>query len=1116
MREMLRPYSGADKINFLCLVATEMMGFYSLSQMPALLSGFNSVNNTLRSDVAQALSNIRLAGFAPSTHRELVLMADNYRAHHLRLDRQRARGDALQDRLEQRYVINEDLSIRPLWAHLTPDDVAEALRCLSQPLAPRHREPMPLHSGSAAAEVVDQRGYSGFIAPLGFVPPDPELYDMQRIGKQPGKVLWADLVAIARQFDAIDVTAGRQQPGDETWFHRLHDLAGNPTAVLLEAGPSGLIPADGLDLTGMKHLIGLPGAGKTTALYLLAGYCAQRNISVCFIFPSIEVSTGFIETLGRYSVEVGLLSGQGEASRARHVLNFATALSSQNNGFGVTSPAARFFGTNCALAGFASDEESEFPHQWPPCMQIKQRPQANKRATTHRCAMSSVCGYQYAERMLATTSIWAGHILSMDRSVARLFSDFDTRHFEFIARTFDMLIVDECDGAQNGLDAKGTPIMKLVGDSESLWSTLIADIHQPAAGGRNAFVAGETLPVLLEMTGRFGRAAERMVGRIMHFPPRFRSENANILLTSLTIIADMFPDDHEDQDESARHYEARQALERIWDVTVKQVAFRHDAESHRDDDDDESVGLERVLADAAPMMLVDIASVTEFHGALLKAVELWERDGNDASVQAIAAVLRSAPSLSSAIDDESFFAYCGLLVSVSLVVLQHFGLAPHLRLLNAAGLIGQDVFESRPSIDQLAVLPESLIGRLSGVRYTVSEEGNVNVSHVGFAGTQRLLPDRMIKIGQEAGSGMAVLLTSATSMLAPSPSFHVSTGPHYVLQRPNAGDGWRNSRYTYLPQRDPQNPNVALRFSGAKMSQRDTILKAMVDSLLRGGNVSNVATAMDGNDVKDGVRRKVGFVVNSYDQCALIFEHIQANHPTWRGRVRYLTRATIHGSRNDYSVTVAEVEMLGSRRDWDLLIFPMSAIGRGVNIVFQYGPRTNRAMIGSLFFLTRPHPRGDSLQLIQGLIGRASEEFDRRLFHDKDAALAALREARKDTSRMVEYLLRMPLVAQALGKYAEPFVADQMIIILQTIGRAMRGDCPAFVYFVDAAWAPNSAKGLADDKRTSMLVMMQTILRACLQHPDLAVRQCYQNLYQTFSMPLDGIANLITAETAQL
>jgi hypothetical protein len=109
---------------------------------------------------------------------------------------------------------------------------------------------------------------------------------------------------------------------------------------------------------------------------------------------------------------------------------------------------------------------------------------------------------------------------------------------------------------------------------------------------------------------------------------------------------------------------------------------------------------------------------------------------------------------------------------------------------------------------------------------------------------------------------------------------------------------------------------------------------------------------------------------------------------------------------------------------------------------------------------------------------------------------------------MIEYLLRMPLIAQALGKFAEPFVADQMIIILQTIGRAMRGDCPAFVYFVDAAWAPYSARGQVDTERSSMLVMMQAILKKCLSHPNPAVRECYQNLYQSFSVPLGHIENL--------
>ncbi|KQZ35112.1 hypothetical protein ASD58_28270 [Duganella sp. Root1480D1] len=582
------------------------------------------------------------------------------------------------------------------------------------------------------------------------------------------------------------------------------------------------------------------------------------------------------------------------------------------------------------------------------------------------------------------------------------------------------------------------------------------------------------------------------------------------MLTSLSILADMYPDENDSDADSDRHFELRQALERIWDSAIKRVAFRHENLAE-DDEDDSDTG--RVIENSAAIMNIEAAIAQDFHDRLLAALEVWERDGNDTAIHGVAAVFRSFPSLNSPLDDETFFACVSLLTSVSLVVLQHFGLAPHLRLMNAEGLVSDGVFESRLSRDQLAALPESLIGRLSGVRYTLSDEGNVDISHVGFLGTPRTLPDRMMRLSQEAGGEMAVLLTSATSMLEQSPSYHISMGPHYVLQRPNAGTGWDKSRYTFFPKMNPQEPTSPLRFSGSKLSQRDAILRSIVDELLRGGALSDVATAISENDVIEGEHRRAAFIVNSYDQCESIYKHIATAHPTWRGRVRYLAKATIHGRIDEHAISAAEVEQLGGDKGWDLLIFPMSAIGRGVNIVFHDGPRMNKAMIGSLFFLTRPHPRGDSLQLIQGLVGQASEKFDSRNFSSTGDALSALRSARKDAVSMAEYLLRMPLIAQALGKFAEPFVADQMIIILQTIGRAMRGDCPAFVYFVDAAWAPNSAKGIADTERTSMLVMMQTILEKCLNHPEPSTRECYHQLYQTFAVPLGAISNLLTAKS---
>jgi hypothetical protein len=1110
MREPLTPYSGHDRLNYLCIIVTEMLGVNTLADIPAIGSGFESIFGVLHPDVTRALKNLRIAGSYPATRRELQLMVDNYRLHHRQLDVKRAKGEPIEDMMPQRFIVHDDLSIERTWTTLEPDDVTEAIRSLSGILPIRTKSTPSVHDPMRAAEIRYETGYAGLVSPLGFLPPEPPRYEVERVGKAPGLVSWADLIEMANRFDAKDEEEGRQSPGERSWYHRLHDHDGKPTAVLMEPGDYGLTPSKGIRLEGLRHLIGLPGAGKTTLLYLLAAYLADKGYRACFLFPSIEVSTGFIEVLSRYDVDAGLLSGQSEMARGRHVLNFATSLSGRNHGFGVTKPTARFFATNCALAGFASDEEAPFPHGSPPCLQVLQKEEGKVRPRKHQCALSSVCGYQHAERSLTEASIWAGHIMSVDRRVSALYTEADIRHFEFLARAFDVLIIDEADGAQQALDVRGTPMLKLAGDSESLWSTLIRDLHDPAARGHNAFFAGMTIPSLLEMTGRFGRATERFIARVIHLPERMvndRANNkANTLLTALSLISDMFEvDDEMDEEESKSHYDARLAFEILWDTAAKTVAFRL---TPAIGDDEEDTDLDRALSEASRLCGASVEELRDYYQELVHAIENWDRDGSPTTLDALVDVVRRSPNLASPLDDELFHAHVALLVTVSLLVLQHFGLAPHLRLMNSMDLVSDNVFESRPSRDQLALLPESLVGRLSGVRYTISEEGNVDVTHVGFAGTPRCLPSRMIELGRERGGGMAILLTSATSLLEQSPSFHVDVGPHYVLKRPNAGSGWENSRYFFWPKRDPHT-DKPLKFSGARMSQRERILKTMADQLLKGQMLSDVQSAINGNDVVDGVGRKVGFIVNSYEQCQLLYQHIQSEHPYWRGRVRYLAKPTLHDRVHEHAISAAEVEILGESRDWDILIFPMNAIGRGVNIVYKFGPRIDKAMLGSLFFLTRPHPRGDSLQLIQGLIGRASEKFDRQRFSNLDNAMKALKMTRNATTGMVEYLLRMQLSSQRLGEYAEPFVADQMIIILQTIGRAMRGDCPAFVYFVDAAWAPASARGEADSERTSMLVMMQSILKQCLTHPDPVMRECYENLYRAFSTPLNAIANLI-------
>jgi hypothetical protein len=93
------------------------------------------------------------------------------------------------------------------------------------------------------------------------------------------------------------------------------------------------------------------------------------------------------------------------------------------------------------------------------------------------------------------------------------------------------------------------------------------------------------------------------------------------------------------------------------------------------------------------------------------------------------------------------------------------------------------------------------------------------------------------------------------------------------------------------------------------------------------------------------------------------------------------------------------------------------------------------------------------------------------------------------------------------------FAANLLVPILQTIGRGMRKGMPVRVYFVDAAWAPRSKLALPESDRSSLLVTMRAILRACLNHPAPDLRTVYQALYGPFRNAFDDIDGLLLPDT---
>jgi len=115
--------------------------------------------------------------------------------------------------------------------------------------------------------------------------------------------------------------------------------------------------------------------------------------------------------------------------------------------------------------------------------------------------------------------------------------------------------------------------------------------------------------------------------------------------------------------------------------------------------------------------------------------------------------------------------------------------------------------------------------------------------------------------------------------------------------------------------------------------------------------------------------RGVAMVVNSYEQVARIKRHLDERPPRRSRRTVAVVDEAPRDAGADWT-TASRVEELGARDAWDCVIFPLKALARGVNVVFTHGPRARQAAIGTVLFLTRPHPAAESLDLAAGLAGR--------------------------------------------------------------------------------------------------------------------------------------------------
>ncbi|SOZ05406.1 ATP-binding protein [Cupriavidus taiwanensis] len=1113
---------GLHRLDLLCAYFVHELDLHTLQHAPALLMGFRSVARApLLRDREIELDNLRRACNGLSTVAALKAAAVRYN------------DSALASTHRRLFRIDErSLAIKPRFDIVAPE-LSEALAALKTPHTPDAHDQTLAESDKPIAIHVqfggESRRYPVHALPANL--PLPRAHETSRPPQRHHLIPWTDLLAEASEMDAIDERL--QSPRRGNWQQRLQSVA------LHSIDNNGDFNVEStLNLEGLKHLIGLPGAGKTTLLMCLLRYLGSRGLKVAVFFPSIEVCRQYLDDLRRYDVRAGLLVGQSRETRLRHAHKLAESLATGDplRGFGTSCDSAHLFEGVCALPSLTEAPNSAFGIADSFCTRVLQNPvndntgKATSDGTLKRrlCPVWSLCGYTRAAADLPNANIWLGHILSADTRVPAHTTLLDERYFELIARSFDLVIFDEADRAQQDLDRGGIAELSLSGHDRSFHRQVQRSTLQPIASGQNAVLHGVEYAQLAIEIAEFEKLNVALTHAILRLTEDLRKAFDGLLMSPLRIIGDWLSPKRvsslSDDFGADPQAQSKDALCELWESAAIQAFQLRGTRSV-------SVA---IPADVTMRLVsafhMSAEEASSLHSDLCQLMTNWLAESSlqelSNLVKQIARRLRDVRRVSSEAEAQQLV---GLLLPVTFTILSYRRLSPKLSDMTAQGLLDPVRIDELASRSLLLATPDNILGSLSGVRFfstpsqrdPLAHATDVQLQYVVFAGTPRLLMYRLHEwIRRQDGmfDGPAVLLTSATSYLPPSPAHHIAVPPHYVLQRvsPERGDV-APSMYEFRPIADGHvsDSPTFLRFSGERSdSVRMANLEKMAFALLDGGLTdSQLARDCDLFDVRHGIARRAAFVVNSYDQARRLKQFIDQRLPAWRGRVVAVVDDLPDVGPTEGYVTSSRVESLGDDDAWRLLIFPAGALGRGTNIVFTSGPRLRDAALGSLYFLTRPHPAPNDMSLPVSMAARATLDFD--LCDDDSVSVEEIGKrllaARRQAYQKVGRLLRRPLYARALGDLFEPFTANIAVSLLQTIGRAMRNGCPVQCFFIDRAWAERSAKGEADTETSSMLVQLRRLLERGAASEDPKEAALYRALYGAFLDPLSKTKGLKVA-----
>ena len=411
----------------------------------------------------------------------------------------------------------------------------------------------------------------------------------------------------------------------------------------------------------------------------------------------------------------------------------------------------------------------------------------------------------------------------------------------------------------------------------------------------------------------------------------------------------------------------------------------------------------------------------------------------------------------------------------------------------------------RMPMGMIDILPLPVTGRQFGTYYSSKDSNTLSLFAYSNIGRDYVLNFHRLLTDFDGLKGANVLALSGTSYLPDSTTFHVGDPQGVLMPETTAQEAIAQSEFEFLPQFNEKNKPI--RVSGnlsnkiqarAKLTQVAKFLATQNDNNL----VSELKTLKDLGKSEPELwadRDRILILVNSYDQSKWVADELRTYLPDIREQIYHLVNDNLEPEKNGKfkpgELKRADIETFG-QNGGKILVASTSSIGRGFNILNSNG----KAAFGAVYFLTRPYPHpNDTAAIVQELNRRAYEWRDKEDFivwQQADGIAQSAELLRKTANnywRSVEQRSYYRTLRDNPDLCAFPrhdLAATTLGRIIQAVGRLIRGGVPFHGYFVDSAWADNSAKKLAaekagddpnqidnDSEENSLLVA--TILRVC-------------------------------------